>query len=243
MTIDVAFMPSTHTSQDIRRYEGFKKYRFICTLHGRIRLGDIIWSPDYNSNMIVTAIHPKDESTTYNGIVLKTITISTINGCIQGSTNNTKNMDTRNISITLEQARKWYNSGNETLKKLALSAYTEGEIQPDSYEGIMKDLHDVTTCSCLTYPAKEEKAVKALNKLRSIAAFFNKGWQKGTTDTGYFVIPNTQLEYFIVERKYGWVVLKHCSVRYPGVIYFQSPEAALKALKIAYIEGWLNDLK
>lgn len=34
-------------------------------------------------------------------------------------------METRNIKVTIEEAYKWYKSGNETLKVLAMCAYTK----------------------------------------------------------------------------------------------------------------------
>ncbi len=37
-------------------------------------------------------------------------------------------MEERNITITLEKARKWYNSRNATLKKLALQAFDKDEL-------------------------------------------------------------------------------------------------------------------
>lgn len=245
MTIDVAFIPSTHTSYDLKRYEGFRKYRFICT-YPSIKVGDIITSPDYGEQkLIVTEVFPRDERTTHQGITLKTINIGTLNihTSQRADLNPTTEMDKRNISITLEQAREWYKSGNATLRKLALAAFTEEELEAYSYEQIMKEISCSTTCSCLAYPVIDEKATKALNKLRSIAFFLNERWHKNTIGTGFFLTPSTQLEYAVEDRKYGWAILKHSSVRYPGVIYFKSKEAAMKALKIAYTEGWLDDLK
>jgi hypothetical protein len=37
-------------------------------------------------------------------------------------------METRNIKITLDKARKWYNSGNTTLKEVALQAFNKDEL-------------------------------------------------------------------------------------------------------------------
>lgn len=37
-------------------------------------------------------------------------------------------METRNIKVTIEEAYKWFNSTDKTLKTLALSAYTEEEL-------------------------------------------------------------------------------------------------------------------
>lgn len=37
-------------------------------------------------------------------------------------------MKERNITITLEKAREWYNSGNATLKEVALQAFNKNEL-------------------------------------------------------------------------------------------------------------------
>lgn len=243
MTIDIAFIPDTHTSFDLKRYEHFKKYRFICT-YLSIREGDIITSSDYNNQkMIVTKVHPRDTSVAYLGIPLKTISINTfirrpLMPCL-----NPEEMDKRHISITHEEAREWYKGGNATLRKLALTAFTESELKMDSYEQIMKEIDPLTTCSCLIYPTANENNIKALNKLRNIAYFLNEGWHKETLGDGFFLSPTSPFdEYNVVEKKRGWHILKHSNVKYPGIVYFKSSYAAIKALEIAYEEGWLPDL-
>ena len=40
------------------------------------------------------------------------------------------NNDKRTIQISLQQAREWYNSGNDTLRTLALSSFSKEEIDP-----------------------------------------------------------------------------------------------------------------
>lgn len=37
-------------------------------------------------------------------------------------------METRNITVTLEKAKEWYNSGNESLKEVALQAFNKDEL-------------------------------------------------------------------------------------------------------------------
>lgn len=58
-------------------------------------------------------------------------------------------MEERNVKISLDRARDWYNRGGE-LKELALSAFTEKEIKeivlPNSWEEF-----------CEMYPIKEDK--------------------------------------------------------------------------------------
>lgn len=43
--------------------------------------------------------------------------------------NKTKVMETRNVKVTLETAQRWYGQGGE-FKEMALSAYTEAELNP-----------------------------------------------------------------------------------------------------------------
>lgn len=45
-------------------------------------------------------------------------------------------METRNVTISLEKAREWYNSGNNSLKEVALQAFTKKELTKDSWESI-----------------------------------------------------------------------------------------------------------
>ena len=57
----------------------------------------------------------------------------------------------RNISITLEKAQEWYNSGNESLKEIALQAFNESELKFDFRS--IKSLSDA--CSVLGVNAIE----------------------------------------------------------------------------------------
>lgn len=45
-------------------------------------------------------------------------------------------METRNISLTLENAKEWYNSGSAELKEVALQAYTENELKTKTFKDI-----------------------------------------------------------------------------------------------------------
>jgi hypothetical protein len=45
-------------------------------------------------------------------------------------------METRNISLTLEKAKEWYNSGSADLKEVALQAYSEQELKTEDWERI-----------------------------------------------------------------------------------------------------------
>ena len=50
-------------------------------------------------------------------------------------------MEKRNISISLEKAKEWYEGGNITLKQPALEAYSEEELKEEiTYSDILDKL-------------------------------------------------------------------------------------------------------
>ena len=44
-------------------------------------------------------------------------------------------MKERNITITIDKAREWYNSENDTLKKIALQAFSKNELKFNQIAG------------------------------------------------------------------------------------------------------------
>ena len=138
-------------------------------------------------------------------------------------------METRNISVTLEQAIKWYNSGNATLRELALNAYTKDELELD-YNSIDREVNQICTCICI--PKCEGKKFQVLAKLATIAKYYNKDWERNIYNTGYF-ISNHNPGNGPVDNCYKNIgVYKHCTAQYAGVVYFRNSEDAVKALKI-----------
>ena len=88
----------------------------------------------------------------------------------------------RNIKVTLEKAREWYNSNNKTFKELALQAFNQKELQSD-FKSI-KSLYDA--CNTLnldfneiictsSHIAKISKASAAMFKLNIIKKALNLG--------------------------------------------------------------------
>ena len=132
-------------------------------------------------------------------------------------------METRRIiSITLEQAREWYNKGNATLRELALSAYTKDELELD-YNSIDREVDQICTCICI--PKCEGKKFQVLAKLATIAKYYNKDWKKTTSNTGYFIWKCNDVNSPIS-------VYTSTITQYAGVVYFKHYEDAIKALKI-----------
>ena len=138
-------------------------------------------------------------------------------------------METRNISVTLEQAREWYNSGNDTLRTLALNAYTKDELELN-YSLIDSKVDQICTCVCI--PKCEGKKFQVLAKLATIAKFYNKDWERTIYNTGYF-ISNHNPGNGPIDGCYENIgVYKHNSAQYAGIVYFKHSEDAVKALKI-----------
>lgn len=158
-----------------------------------------------------------------------------VNGSLAGSDfdtdkQRTSNMEEkRNIKVTLEEAIEWYNSGNNTLRTLALSAYTEYELEC-SFEYINSKV--CNTCSCARIPANEAEKYNTLADLAIIAKFFNGYWKKTTDNTGY-CLGNFNVGCGDVVDIYNGVgVYQHTTEQYAGVVYFRDQREAVKAAKI-----------
>lgn len=88
----------------------------------------------------------------------------------------------RNVSITLEKAQEWYNSGNDSLKEIALQAFNESELKFDFRK--IKSLYDACNVlglnynevlSELCYIKKISKASAAMFNLNIIKKALNLG--------------------------------------------------------------------
>ena len=77
----------------------------------------------------------------------------------------------RNVSITLEKAQEWYNSGNDSLKEIALQAFNENELKFDFRS--IKSLCDACNVLGLNYNSilSESCYIKTIS--RASAAMFN----------------------------------------------------------------------
>lgn len=77
----------------------------------------------------------------------------------------------RNVSITLEKAQEWYNSGNDSLKEIALQAFNENELKFDFRK--IKSLSDACSVLGLNYSSilSETCYLKIISK--ASAAMFN----------------------------------------------------------------------
>lgn len=88
-------------------------------------------------NDIVYEIGHKDTDKTYSGIYRRRDTLKPY-----------KEMNTRNVTLTLEKAKKWYKTGGE-LREVALQAFTEKELTKVKLPKTWKEF-------CDNYPVQEE---------------------------------------------------------------------------------------
>ena len=134
-------------------------------------------------------------------------------------------METRNISVTLEQAREWYNSRNATLRTLALNAYTKEELELNySLYSLIESKVD-QACICSYIPSCEVKKFEVLAKLATIAKFYNKDWKKTNSNIGYFI-----WKYNDVSSPIS--ISTSSLTQYAGVVYFKNYEDAAQAVRI-----------
>lgn len=227
-TIYIVFTNIRLSNPQVRN---MKQYRFLCP-YDMVQIGDMIEDDRYSQRMQVVGC-TQCVNDVQNGIILKTIQPSKINGIkviCDWSINNKQigNMEARNISVNIEQAREWYNSGNSTLRTLALNAYTEQELMGYDY---IKQLVKREATSVIV-PEGEVKKITVHSKLAIVAKYFNGSWKKTTCNTGYFIGNYNSGNGPVVETLNGVGVYQHNTVQYAGVVYFKNQEDAIKAVKI-----------
>jgi hypothetical protein len=121
-------------------------------------------------------------------------------------------METRTIKITLDKAKTWYVSGNPALYELALQAFTKKELEIPSYDDINQLVPSYTL----------RKETEALMKL---SLYYRK------KEDDLFLTTGTK--YFIGQIGYQhYKIMKHDTVRYPGIPYFKRLEDVREAAKI-----------
>lgn len=122
------------------------------------------------------------------------------------------NMEIRNIKVTLDKAKEWYHSGNSILRELALQAFTEREIKIPSYEEIRSLIPSYSLC--------DETDV-----LMRLSMYYRR------SNDNIFLATGTK--YFIGQIGYKeYRIMKHDTVRYPGIPYFKRLEDIREAAKI-----------
>lgn len=129
----------------------------------------------------------------------------------------------RTISISLEQAKEWAHGDNEALKELALTAFNAAELGLITFNDCMAKL--------TAADAIQAGNLSTLNtKLIAVASTLNKIF-KGDGVNVYF-ISGRNIGRGVPYN--GFNILNHQSVRYLGIVYFNTLEAAKIAVDLLY---------
>lgn len=145
-------------------------------------------------------------------------------------------MEERSVKITIEQAREWVNSDNETLRTLALNAYSEEELEEETLDSIRNKLQISMMGKYI--PTKEKRKAEIHIDLVTLAHYFNKGWEKKVGDTGYYLqkVPKCKIaapSYLDVITTDDYIIrVFSYNAICEGTVYFKSHFDLLKACKI-----------
>lgn len=94
----------------------------------------------------------------------------------------------RNVTVTLEKAKEWYNSDNATLKEVALQAFSEEELNVFDFTKV-KSFKDALLCICKFNSCEYNSIVETVNRLRvtskASAAMFMLNIVRKVLNTGY----------------------------------------------------------
>ena len=136
-------------------------------------------------------------------------------------------MEKRNIQISLEEAREWYNSGDSFKRELALKAYSETELSINTYINILALLKDEVIAN-----SKEKAGI--YRKLLNIAIYYNSIYPEE-----YNPLLGEQQYYIITKEgastlyfKYKDFVINKSICKSDYEIVFNTKEAAKKAIDI-----------
>lgn len=232
-----------------------KEYTFKIPRMPWIREGDILRSINYqNAPMKVVKVFDNPVGI-YNGFVLKEL--SPFDTQIEmpstrfnnNQTNNS--MEKRNIEVSLEEARNWYNGKDQTLHRLALQAYTEKELnKPQSLKEVLEALGIQSLNLNMKLGGKDASSTMKLSKeigieigmtltlhmkLALIAKYFNDTtWKPDMNKTKYF-LTRTHHSYDLpnsIKLDNDYCIGTHERVMYPGIVYFQKQEDVREAYEM-----------
>ena len=229
-----------------------KEYTFKIPKMLYVKEGDILRNTNYqNAPMKVVKVfdYPVGAYNVYNGYLLKELLPEDTQIDRPSKINNSQtsnNMEKRNITVFLEEARNWYNGKDQTLRRLALQAYTEKELsEPQNFKEIL-DSFKVKSLKLTLQMTHEDvpsimESVKEINKeltlhmkLAFIAKYFNGTWKPKINQTKYFL---TKTRHFYnlpnsIKLDNDYCVVTHEKVVYPGIVYFQKQEDIRKAYEM-----------
>ena len=133
----------------------------------------------------------------------------------------------RNIQISLEEAREWYNSGNSFKRELALKIYKEIELSITTYSDVRASLRNTAIADSI---AKGEVYRKLLNVAKCFNSAYNIEYNSRICRQNYYIITKKSTPALFIEYK-GFSINKNiCKSDYE--IAFNSLNAAKQAIDI-----------
>lgn len=222
-----------------------------------VREGDILRNINYgDAPMKVVRVFDYPVKDIYKGYILKELLpfeTKIESPSVRFNNQTSNNMKERNITVSLEEARNWYTGKDQTLRKLALQAYTEKELnEPQNFDEILKSLGVQSLALNMKLAGENAASTMKLSKeigieigsaltlhmkLAFIAKYFNGTWRPEIDKTKYFLgrfdrttylydIPNS------AKLDNGYFIGIHGKVAYPGIVYFQKQEDVKKAYEM-----------
>lgn len=216
-----------------------------------VKEGDILRNTNYqNAPMRVVKVFDYPVDNFYNGFILKELSPNDTQiktPSIRFNNNQTSNnMEKRNITVSLEEARDWYNGENQTLRKLALQVYTEKELnEPHNFEEVLGSLEVKNLKLNLQLTYKDTLSTRILTrkiyseltlhmKLRFLAKYFNGSWEPNMGKAKYFLarihhsynLPNS------IKLDSEYCIGTHERFMFPGIVYFQNQKDVRKAYEM-----------
>ena len=234
-----------------------KEYTFKIPNMPYVKEGDILRNPHYqNAPMKVVRVFDYNVGAynVYNGYLLKELlpceTSVEIPSTRFNNNQTNNNVEKRNITVSLEEARNWYNGENQTLRKLALQAYTEKELsEPQNFNEVLESLGVQNLNLNMKLSGKDALSTMKLSneigieigseltlhmKLSLIAKYFNGTWKPEMDKTKYF-LGRTPYSYDVpnsAKLDNGYYIGIHARVKCPGIVYFQKEEDVRKAYEM-----------
>lgn len=230
-----------------------KEYTFKIPKMLYVREGDILRNINYGDvPMKVVRVFDYPVKNVYNRYILKELLpfetkIESPSARFNNNQTN-NNMEKRNITVSLEEARKWYNGKDQTLRKLALQAYTEKELsEPQNLKEVLEALgidnlnlnmkvgREVPNAVRVKEMSQEIGSELTLHmKLALIAKYFNGTWESDINKTKYF-LAKTHYSYDLpnsIKLDNNYCIGTHEKGMYPGIVYFQKQEDVRKAYEM-----------
>ena len=133
----------------------------------------------------------------------------------------------RNIQISLEEAREWYNSGDSFKRELALKAYKEIELSITTYSDVRASLRNTAIADSI---AKGEVYRKLLNVAKCFNNIYSIKYDSHLRVPIYYTITKKWESAYFTKYKDFFINKSVC--KSPYEIVFNSEEAAKKAIDI-----------